>query len=707
MTGWPGRPFPLGATWDGEGTNFAIFSENATDVDLCLFDRDGHGVETARIPLVDRERHVWHVYLPDVRPGQHYGYRVRGPYAPDEGHRFNPAKLLIDPYAKAISGRIQWHDALYGYAVGHAEEDLSESNADSAPFVPKSIVVESAFSWGDDRPLRTPWNRTVIYECHVKGLTQLHPGVPPELRGTYLGLATDPVLDHLRSLGVTAVELMPVHHVVSERPLVERGLVNYWGYNSIGFFAPDVRYATGGAGEQVTEFKAMVKRLHRAGIEVILDVVYNHTGESGRLGPTLSLRGIDNAAYYRLAPGDRRHYVDFTGCGNSLNMQHPRAIQLIMDSLRYWVQEMHVDGFRFDLAPALARELFEVNRLATFFEIIRQDPVLAEVKLIAEPWDLGPGGYQVGNFPDEWTEWNGKYRDTVRRFWRGDEGQLADLGYRLSGSSDLYGRSARTPWASINFVTCHDGFTLRDLVSYERKHNEANGEDGQDGTDANWSRNWGVEGPTDDPEIATNRERAMRNFLATLAFSQGVPMLTAGDELGRTQHGNNNAYCQDNEIGWVAWDTDPRAADLLAFTRRVLAIRHRHPVLRRRSFFEGRPMGASGMKDVTWLHPAGREMEADDWATPGARVLGMLLDGQASDEVDERGRPLTGDSLFLLVNGGASEEPFALPTPPGGGRWQELVCTTRPTKERRRDVAGSHFTLAPYSLALLAWNATS
>jgi isoamylase len=704
MRAWPGRPFPLGATWDGEGTNFAIFSENATAVELCLFDQAEGTAETERITLIDQERHVWHVYLPDVRPCQLYGYRVHGPYAPADGHRFNPAKLLIDPYAKAITGAIRWHDALFGYRVGDPALDLSRGDADSAPFVPKSIVVESAFSWGDDRAPRTPWNRTVIYECHVKGLTQLHPKVPPALRGTYLGLATDPVLDHLLSLGVTAIELMPVHHFVADRHLVERGLTNYWGYNSIGFFAPDVRYATGALGQQVTEFKTMVKRLHRAGIEIILDVVYNHTGEGNHLGPTLSLRGIDNAAYYRLVSGDPRHYVDYTGCGNSLNMLHPRAIQLLMDSLRYWVHDMHVDGFRFDLAPVLARELHEVNRLATFFEIIRQDPILGQAKLIAEPWDLGPGGYQVGNFPDEWTEWNGKYRDTMRRFWRGDPGQLADLGYRLSGSSDLYGRSTRTPWASINFVTCHDGFTLRDLVSYERKHNEANGEDGRDGADENWSCNWGVEGPTDDPEIVARRERAMRNLLATLAFSQGVPMLSAGDELGRTQAGNNNAYCQDSALSWVPWSTDDGARDLLAFARHVLGIRQTYPVLRRRSFFEGRPIAPDGMKDVTWLHPDGREMRADDWADPQAATLGMLLDGEASDEVDERGHPLTGASLLLLLNGGARPCPFTLPVLPGPGRWRELVHTERPA---RASVPHPTVRLSPSTLVLLAWGAVS
>ncbi len=566
MRVWPGGPYPLGATWDGEGVNFAIFSENATGVDLCLFERGQGSLETARITMREWSDQVWHAYLPDVRPGQLYGYRVRGPFDPKQGHRFNDAKLLLDPYALAIGGDLAWDDSLFGHTVGDPREDLSKDPRDSAGYVPKSLVVDSAFSWGEDRPPRVPWNQTVIYECHVKGMTILHPEVPEALRGTYLGLVSDPIIDHLLGLGITAVELMPVHHFVTDKHLVDRGLANYWGYNSICFFAPDARYATAADGRQVSEFKSMVKALHRAGIEVILDVVYNHTGEGNHLGPTLSLRGIDNVAYYRLLPEDRRHYEDFTGCGNSLNMLHPRTIQLIMDSLRYWVTDMHVDGFRFDLAPALARELYDVNRLGTFFDIIHQDPVLSQVKLIAEPWDVGPGGYQVGNFPIKWAEWNGKYRDCVRRFWRGDEGQLAELGYRLSGSSDLYQTSDRTPNSSINFVTCHDGFTLEDLVSYTQKHNAANGEEGRDGTDANWSANWGEEGPTDAPDVLELRDRVKRNLLATLLFSQGVPMLLAGDEIGRTQRGNNNAYCQDNEVSWVDWRLTPREQELLRYT---------------------------------------------------------------------------------------------------------------------------------------------
>jgi isoamylase len=693
----PGTPYPLGATWDGEGVNFALFAEHATQVDLCLFDGADDARESVRVPLPEREEFVWHAYLPDARPGQLYAYRVAGPYAPPEGDRFNPAKLLIDPYAKAISGTIRWSDALFGYVPGDPAGDLSCNHAESAGGLPKCVVVEPAFTWADDRPPRVPWTRTVIYECHVKGLTHLHPDVPEPLRGTYLGVATDPIVHHLRALGVTAVELMPVHHFVADRQLVEHGLTNYWGYNTIGFFAPDARYATAGRGEQVNEFKTMVKRLHRAGIEVILDVVYNHTAEGNHLGPTLSMRGIDNRAYYRLVPEDRRHYIDFTGCGNSLNMLHPRTMQLIMDSLRYWVVDMHVDGFRFDLAPALARELYEVNRLGTFFDIIQQDPVLSQVKLIAEPWDLGPGGWQVGNFPVGWAEWNARYRDTVRRFWRGDAGQVADLATRLSGSSDLYAPSARPPYASINFVACHDGFTLQDLVSYERKHNEANGEDNRDGTDANWSRNWGEEGPTQSVAILRLRERVKRDLLATLACSQGVPMLAAGDELGRTQRGNNNAYCQDNAVSWIDWNLDPQQRDLLEFTRRMFAIRAANPALRRRGFFRGTPV-AAGVKDVTWLRPDGAEMSAEDWNAPDAHVLGMLVDGHATDERDERGRPVGGDTLLLLVNSGTRSRSFTLPRLEGPGAWQEEVNTARPGTRVARTPAVN---LVAHSLVLL------
>src|SRR5919106_4393487 len=556
MRVWPGSPAPLGATWDGEGTNFAVFSEHATAVDLCLFSHSEDGHESSRIRLGERTDQIWHAYLPDVRPGQLYGFRVHGPYEPMEGHRFNPAKLLLDPYAKAVSGVIRWSDALSGYTMEQPMEtrDLVPDPSDSAAGLPKCVVVESAFSWGDDKHPRTPWNRTVIYEAHVKGMTMLHPDVPEEIRGTYLGLATDPIIDHLLSLGVTAIELLPVHHFVTERRLAEMGLVNYWGYSSIGYFAPDVRYATGGLGQQVAEFKSMVKRFHRAGLEVILDVVYNHTAEGNHLGPTLSFRGIDNAAYYRLLHDDPRYYMDYTGCGNTLNMLHPRVLQMIMDSLRYWITEMHVDGFRFDLAAALARELHEVDRLGAFFDIIHQDPVISQVKLIAEPWDLGEGGYQVGRFPVGWTEWNGKYRDVIRDYWKGEGGLIGDLAYRVAGSSDLYEHSGRRPYASVNFVTAHDGFTLRDLVSYNEKHNEANKDDNRDGENHNRSWNCGAEGPTDDPEIRALRLRQTRILLASLLLSQGVPMLLAGDEVGHSQQGNNNAYCQDNELTWLSWE---------------------------------------------------------------------------------------------------------------------------------------------------------
>jgi isoamylase len=698
---WPGAPYPLGATWDGEGVNFALFSENATRVELCLFSAAPEERQIASIPLREQTDLVWHAYLPDVRPGQLYGYRVHGPYAPQEGHRFNPAKLLLDPYTKAISRPLQWSDALYGYKIGDPGEDLALDDRDSAPGMPKSVVVDAAFTWGDDRPPRVPWNRSIIYECHVKGMTMRHPQIPEELRGTYLGMASDEILDHLLSLGVTAVEVMPVHHFASERALSERGLVNYWGYNTIGFFAPEAKYATSGGGQQVDEFKSMVKALHRVGIEVIVDVVYNHTAEGNHLGPTLSFRGIDNAAYYRLDPEKRRYYTDFTGCGNSLNMIHPRTLQLIMDSLRYWVLDMHVDGFRFDLAPALARELYEVNRLGTFFDIIHQDPVLSQVKLIAEPWDLGPGGYQVGNFPVKWAEWNGKYRDTVRRYWREEPGQLGDLAYRLTGSSDLYQWSNKNPYSSINFVTCHDGFTLNDLVSFDQKHNDANGEGNRDGTDANYSRDWGAEGDTEDPKINEVRDRMKRNFFATLAFSQGVPMISHGDEIGRTQRGNNNAYCQDNEIAWVDWNLGPRQQQLLQFVRQVFEIRRSSPVLRRRSFFGGRPVDSSKLKDLTWLRPDGGEMNEGDWADGERRAIGMLMYAGATDEVDDRGRPAIGDTLLWLLNASSKSVTFTLPKlPDEPGAWHELVDTARSAP---RAVRGESVAVAAHASVLLRY----
>ena len=697
MRVWPGDPYPLGAAWDGRGVNVALFSEHADRVDLCLFDASADAEESERITLPERTNNIWHGYFPDMRPGQLYGFRVHGPYDPYNGHRFNPAKLLLDPYARAISGTVQWDDSLFGYTVGAPERDLVLDPRDSAGHLPKGVVVETAFSWGDDRPPRTHWSRTLIYECHVKGMTARHPAIPPEVRGTYGALTSEPILDHLLSLGVTAVELLPVHHALTEEHLARQGLVNYWGYNTIGYFAPDSRYASGAMGQQVTEFKTMVKSLHAAGLEVILDVVYNHTGEGNELGPTVSFRGIDNKSYYRLSPENQRYYVDFTGCGNSFNTLNARAMQLMMDSLRYWVQEMHVDGFRFDLAPALARSLHAVDRLGWFFDIIQQDPVLSRVKLIAEPWDVGEGGYQVGNFPTGWTEWNGRYRDTVRQFWRGDAGQLPDLAYRLSGSSDLYGPGGRSPHAGINFVTCHDGFTLRDLVSYEHKHNEANGEDNRDGTDENYSRNWGTEGPTQVPEILRHRQRMMRNFLATIAFSQGVPMLSHGDEIARTQRGNNNVYGQDNELSWMDWELDEPAREMLAFAREVIAIRHANPVLRRRSFFRGIAPGPDGRPDVTWLRPDGEVMQHDDWSHTGERVLGMLLHGDAADELDERGRRIDGDTLLLVVNGGAKSRRFTLPRL-GPGLWRELVNTARPGHRR----VGEGVLLVRHSLILLS-----
>jgi len=695
---WPGCPYPLGASWDGQGVNFAIFSEHATGVELCLFNHQDDAEESFKIPMSERTDQVFHCYLPDVRPGQFYGYRVHGPYDPQNGNRFNPAKLLIDPYAKAITGAITWSNDLFAYNVGGPKEDLEPDPNNSAGGVPKCVVVDPAFTWEDDSPLNIPWNRTVIYECHVKGMTKLHPDVPENLRGTYAGLASDAMIEYFLALGITAVELLPVHQFVVDRHLAERGLTNYWGYNSIGFFAPDVRYASKGLGNQVYEFKSMVKTLHSAGIEVILDVVYNHTGEGNHLGPTLSLRGIDNKAYYRLESSNQRFYTDFTGTGNSLNMQHPRTIQLIMDSLRYWVTDMHVDGFRFDLAPVLARELHDVDRLSAFFDIIHQDPTLAAVKLIAEPWDVGPGGYQVGNFPIRWAEWNGKYRDTVRHFWRGDGGQVPDLASRLAGSSDIYEPSGRGSYASVNFVVAHDGYTLHDLVSYEQKHNEANGEENRDGNDDNISRNWGVEGETDDPAILDRRFRIMRDFIATLAFSQGIPMISHGDEIGRTQNGNNNAYAQDNELSWMHWDLDERRQQLLAFTRKCINLRHSHAVLRRRHFFRGEPTTKGGPKDLSWIHPDGREMTGDDWGNGNNRALGMLIYGEATDETDDRGRPVKGETMLLLMNATEDVVTFVTPTIDGEGIWAELIDAAH---RELRVITSSHIDVEPFGLVLL------
>ena len=700
---WPGRPNPRGATWDGEGVNFALFSEHATRVELCILDPAGRR-ELQRIELRERTDDVWHCYLPEARPGLMYGYRVHGPYKPEEGHRFNPNKLLLDPYAKSLVGAPRWSDALFGYTIGHKREDLSFDRRDSAAGMPKCKVIDQAFTWGEDRRPEIPRQDMVIYEMHVRGFTALHPEVPPALRGTYAGAASAPAIEHLRRLGATSVELLPVHAIIDERPLVNRGLRNYWGYNTIGYFAPEVRYSASG---NVNEFKTLVKTLHSAGIEVILDVVYNHTAEGSHLGPTLAFRGIDNASYYRLQPDNRRLYVDYTGCGNTLNMVHPRVLQLIMDSLRYWATEMHIDGFRFDLASALARELHEVDRLGAFFDIVRQDPVLNRVKLIAEPWDLGEGGYQVGGFPAGWAEWNDKYRDTMRAYWKGDGGVIGEFAMRLTGSSDLYGRSGRRPHASINYVTSHDGFTLRDLVSYNDKHNEANGEDNRDGNDHNLSWNCGAEGDTADPAILALRARQQRNFLATLLLSQGVPMLLAGDEFGRSQRGNNNAYCQDNEVSWLDWQLDDSQGRLLDFTRRLLALRRAHPVFHRRDFFQGRPIHGGEAKDIVWLKPDGTEMSDQEWSHEFARCLGVYLSGASLTETDARGRPVRDDDFLLLFN--AHHEPlaFTLPASPQGAKWFPLLDTARGdgVPEHPAMQPGAAYPLEPRSLALLLHDA--
>ena len=696
----PGSPYPLGATWDGSGVNFALFSENATGVELCLFDDEGH---ERRVPLTERTDQVWHGYVPQARPGLRYAFRVHGPWEPAAGHRFNPAKLLIDPYARALTGTVEWSDALFGYTIGHADADLARDERDSAPGMPKGVVVDTAFTWGNDRPLRTPWNETVIYELHVKGFTARHPDVAKELRGTYGGLVAPAALDYLRGLGITAVELMPIHHYVSDKHLVDRGLRNYWGYNSLGFFAPDIRYAsTRGAGDQVREFKTMVKTLHDAGIEVILNVVYNHTAEGNHLGPTLSFRGIDNEVYYRLKD-DPRYYVDYTGTGNTLNTQHPVALQLVFDSLRYWATAMHVDGFRFDLAATLAREAPDVDPSGSFLDIIRQDPVLSRLKLIAEPWDLGEGGYQVGNFPPGWTEWNDRYRDAVRSYWKGDGGLVGELASRLSGSSDLFAWSGRGPTASVNFITAHDGFTLADLVSYNDKHNEANGEDNRDGHDDNRSWNCGVEGPTADPAIVALRAQQVRNFIATLIFSQGVPMLVVGDEMGRTQGGNNNAYCQDNETSWLDWTLDAPRRALLDFTTRVIALRNRHPIFRRRRFFLGRARHDADSADILWLNPDGHEMTDAEWNQSFARCFGAHLSGDGLSELDEHGRPIQGDDVMLLLNAHHDVVRFRLPQDGDGPQWLALVDTasTNGEVQSAEYASGAEYPLQGRSLALL------
>jgi len=673
---WLGFPYPLGATWLGNGVNFALFSEAATSVDLCLFDNIEARQENVRIPVTEHTDQVWHVFLPDARPGQLYGFRVSGPYEPERGLRFNSSKLLLDPYAKAIAGEVNWADEMFGYVVGGEDEDLTQDFRDDAWGVPKSVVIDNAFDWQGDRKPGTPLHSSVIYEVHVKGFSKLWPEIPEELRGTYAGLGSAAAIDYLTKLGVTAVELLPVHAHIDDKVLIDRGLKNYWGYNTIGFFAPHAAYSSSGQmGEQVSEFKSMVRSLHAAGIEVILDVVYNHTAEGNHLGPTLCFRGIDNAAYYRLRPDDPRLYLDFTGTGNTFNLLHPRTLQLVMDSLRYWVLEMHADGFRFDLASTLARDHEGVNKLHAFFEIIHQDPVLSQVKLIAEPWDVGEGGYQVGNFPVLWAEWNGKYRDTMRGFWKGDEGRIGEMAYRLTGSPDLYQHSGRRPYASINFVTAHDGFTLTDLVSYNKKHNELNGDKNSDGDNNNQSWNCGVEGPTDDPEINKLRERQRRNFLTTLFVSQGVAMLNGGDEWGRSQNGNNNAYCQDNEISWFNWERDEKHYRSLEFTRKLIQLRKDHPVFRRPKFFQGRRIRGSEIRDVMWFNAGGSEMSEKEWTSPFVRCLGMLLSGDTIDVLNFEGEPIRDETFLLLINAHYEPVPFVLP-----GQehieWQLILDTT-------------------------------
>ncbi len=695
----PGKPYPLGASWDGNGVNFALFSEHARKVELCLFDSRGRR-EIERIALPEQTNYVWHCYVPQARPGLLYGYRVHGPYEPENGHRFNPNKLLLDPYAKSTQGRLRWHDAHFGYKIGAKREDLSFDWRDNAILMPKAQVIDSRFDWGDDAPPAIAWSDSILYELHVKGFTIRHPEIPESIRGTYAALASPPVLAHLRQLGITAVELMPIHHFVDDRHLLERGLRNYWGYNSIGFFMPDPRYSA--TGDPVSEFKSMVKALHAAGIEVILDVVYNHTGEGNHLGPTLSFRGIDNAAYYRLMPDDLRYYRDYTGCGNTLDMTNPYVLQLIMDSLRYWVQEMHVDGFRFDLAATLAREGHEFDRRGGFLDIIHQDPVLSRVKLIAEPWDVGEGGYQVGNFPAGWTEWNAKYRDAVRAYWKGEGGLIGDLAYRLTGSSDLYAHNGRRPYASINFITSHDGFTLQDLVSHEKKHNEANGEENQDGESNNLSWNCGKEGPSDDPEIVALRGRQKRNLLTTLFLSQGIPMLVAGDEIGRSQEGNNNAYNQDNEISWLNWDIKLEDRAFFSFVCRVIGLRRQHPVFRRRSFFQPHATG-SGDRNILWFNPEGLEMSDTEWNQGFAHCLGMYLAGDAIGEVDEHGTPLYDNNFLLLINAYHEAVPFQIPGFQGHRRWQVAIDTHDPDRQSvdKHYARGSVFPLHGRSLVLL------
>ena len=697
----PGKPYPLGATWDGLGANFALYSAHATRVELVLFDEAADAAPAHTLPLPERTGPIWHGYLPRVRPGQLYGYRVHGPFAPEEGHRFNPHKVLLDPYAKAIGRPLAWHPSLFGYSLNHRKKDLSFHEADSAAYAPLGAVVDASFSWGDDHPPGISWDDTITYETHVKGISQLHPEVPPALRGTYLGLVSEPVLDHLQRLGVTTIQLLPVQAKVNDERLYKNGLANYWGYNTLAYFAPEPTYATNGPVSALRDFKMMVRTLHAHGFEVIIDVVYNHTGEGNRFGPTLSFRGLDNRSYYKANPANRRYLMDYTGTGNTLDAGNPHVLQLITDSLRYWVQEMHVDGFRFDLAAALARDLYEINMLSAFFQVIQQDPVLSQVKLIAEPWDVGPGGYQVGAFPWQWTELNGKYRDAVRRFWRADTGVAGEFATRVAGSSDLYEHSERKPFASINFVTTHDGFTLEDLVSYERKHNEANLENNRDGHEPNYSVNGGVEGPTDDPEILAYRDALKRGMLATLLLSQGVPMLLGGDELSRTQQGNNNAYCQDNELNWYDWHLDARQERFLDFVRQVIAFRKAHPTFRRHRFLTGKP-DADGIKDVSWWHPEGREMTHDDWHRPDLHAFGMLLRGDRIFDHDAEGHPLTDDTMLLLFNAEDAPISFALPDAEAGHptRWH-LAEPLGTHAQRHYYEPHESVTLSPYLLTAL------
>ena len=696
-----GNPYPLGATWDGRGVNFVLFSQHATGVELCLFHSVASRKEFIRIPLTERTNHVWHVYLNDIKPGCLYGYRVNGPYDPEKGHRFNPNKILLDPYARSVVRTDQFDDRLFGYQFGSPQEDLKMDRRDNAAYAPLAVVVDTSFTWGDDRPPKIPWDKTVIYETHVKGITARHPQVPAELRGTFAGLTCDAVLNHLKYIGVTAVQLMPVHQHFGELHLQEKGLKNYWGYNTIAYFAPDNRFHCGRMGDPVQEFKTMVRCLHEEGIEVILDVVYNHTAEGNQLGPTLSFKGIDNLAYYRLYEKNLRYYNDYTGCGNTLDTTHTAVLQLIMDSLRYWVTEMHVDGFRFDLASTLAREQHAVDFNGSFMKVIHQDPVLSQVKLIAEPWDLGEGGYQAGAYPSPWAELNGKYRDTARRFWKGDEGMLAEFASRISGSSDLFQHNGRKPQASINFLTSHDGFTLQDLVSYNSKHNEANKEDNRDGTDANYSWNCGAEGPTRNTAIRTLRIQQKRNLITTLLLSQGVPLICGGDEMGRTQSGNNNAYCQDSEISWYDWNLDKEQKQFLGFVHKVIQLRKTHPVFTRTKFFDGKKVRKSIAKDISWISASGRDMTQAEWGwtTPFARSIGFRLNGDAIDDIDGHGILIQGDTLLVLINAHYEKVPFILPAHKKGTFWEPILDTA--TAEPVGVRGGRDYPLQGHSLAVL------